>query len=246
MTGLPDIGIKPYYSDKWRAIYHGDCQEILTLLPKSSFDLLLTDPPYGVSYQSNARLVQMSRIAGDESTDVAVSGVSLALGCLRNNRHLYVFGRIPLDKLPITAPVELIWDKGSPSKGNMEITYGLSHEYIQFSTYVPSKANRGRGDGRLAARLRRGSVLRCPRLNSRAVSAHPTEKPIPLLRELIESSSLFGEIVLDPFAGSGTTLLAATLEGRFSVGIELEEKYCEIAAERCAADTVERIQKGEY
>ncbi|MBU1172978.1 MAG: site-specific DNA-methyltransferase [Proteobacteria bacterium] len=243
-TWPPDIGVKPYYADNQITIYHGDCRDILPKLPK--VDLVLTDPPYGVGYRSNARLEKMDKIIGDDSVDIAVTGITMALAVLKNNRHIYVFGKIPLGGLPITEPVELIWDKTTPSKGNMSSTYGISHEYIQFSTYVPSQANRKRGDGRLATRLRRGSVLRYPRLNSRAVSNHPTEKPIPLLRELIESSSMLGETVLDPFVGAGSTLLAALLENRRCIGIEIEEKYCEIAANRCAAETVSRIRKGEY
>jgi hypothetical protein len=80
--------------------------------------------------------------------------------------------------------------------------------------------------------MRRGSVLTVERPNGAGVSRHPTEKPIRLLRELIESSSKIGESVLDCFVGSGSTLEAAHLEGRTAIGIEIEERYCEIAATR--------------
>lgn len=226
--------MKSYYEKDGIVVYHGDCCEVLTTL--GSVDLVLTDPPYGVSYQSNARNQKMPAIVGDDSADIALAGIKSSLSCLRNNRHLYIFGRYDLTGLPLTECAELIWDKGSPSKGNLASTYGVSHEYIQFTTFVPSKANRSRGDGRLAARLRRGSILYHPRLNSRRVHNHPTEKPVGLLRELIEASSLLGETVLDPFMGVGSTLIAAQLEGRKAIGIEIEERYCEIAANRLSQD----------
>lgn len=80
--------------------------------------------------------------------------------------------------------------------------------------------------------MRRGSVIRCQRLNSEAITKHPTEKPVMLMRQLVESSSIIGDSVLDPFCGSGSALEAAQIEGRSAVGIEIEERYCEIAAER--------------
>jgi site-specific DNA-methyltransferase (adenine-specific) len=76
-------------------------------------------------------------------------------------------------------------------------------------------------------------------LQSGAVTTHPTEKPVRLIRELVESSSCFDEIVLDPFAGSGSTLLAAVLEGRKAVGIEISESFCADAAKRLSAMAIE-------
>jgi DNA modification methylase len=68
---------------------------------------------------------------------------------------------------------------------------------------------------------------------------HPTEKPVMLLRQLIEASSLHGDVVLDPFLGSGSTVVAARTEGRRAVGIEIEERYCEIAAKRLAQEVLD-------
>lgn len=215
--------MKPYYQDESTCIILGDCRDVLPTL--GPVDLLLTDPPYGVGYQSGHRRVSFDRIQGDESQEVALLGIEASLKCLRDCRHLYVFGPFDLAHLPITSPVELIWDKEIITVGDLALPFGVSHEYIQFAVHVKSKANRATGRGRLSARLRKGSVLRHPRLNSRGVSRHPTEKPVPLLRELIESSSLFGETVLDPFMGIGSTLVAAALEGRKSIGVEIEEKY---------------------
>jgi DNA modification methylase len=111
----------------------------------------------------------------------------------------------------------------------MTVPWGSTHETIRFAVRAadkgPVSARRGNG----AARLRQGSVIECP---TRANLRHPTEKPVALLRRLVEASSLFGDLVLDPFAGSGSTLVAALVEGRRAVGVEISEHYCEIAAER--------------
>ena len=222
----------PYFQAGNVTIYHGDCREVLALLPANAVDVIVTDPPYGVKWKSNHRNTSFGSIAGDEDQDVAASGLIASLRCLRPYRHVYAFGRLPWDGMAITSPVELVWDKGQPAGGNVALPWAPEHEYIQFGVYVPSKANRKDGYGRLSARLRQGSVLSVPRVNGVAVQRHPTEKPVLLLRYLIESSSLIGETVLDPFMGSGSTLEAALIEGRRSVGVEVDERYCELAARR--------------
>ncbi len=224
----------PYYDERGITIFHGDCREILPTLPANSVDLIVTDPPYGIRWQSSHRQVAFSLIAGDESQDAAVEGVRLALRVLRNKRHIYVFGRYDFSALPLASGVELIWDKlnTNPNGASAGHPWARQHEYIQFHVHISSQANRASGDGQLAARLRRGTVLRYLRPNGVRVVDHPTEKPVLLLRELIESSSRFGETVLDPFMGVGSTLVAARREDRKAIGIEIEEHYCEIAARR--------------
>lgn len=105
---------------------------------------------------------------------------------------------------------------------------------VSFGIRVTSKAERAKGAGNLAARLRAGSVLRHARPSGPRVTRHPTEKPVPLMAELIESSSRRGETVLDPFAGSGSTLVAAVLTGRRAIGCELDPRYVDVACRRIA------------
>lgn len=224
--------MKSYYEHAGITIYHGDCREVLPTLVHESVDLIVTDPPYGMRWQSNARTLAFDAIANDDSVDAALGGLALALPTLKNNRHAYVFGRYDFAGLPVTDPVELIWDKGIQSGGDISLPWGKEHEYIQFLIRNWSQNNLARGDGRLSARLRKGSVLRVNRLNATAIVKHPTEKPVRLLRELIESSSCLDEMVLDIFMGSGSTIEAAVLEGRRAIGIEIEERYCELAAKR--------------
>ncbi len=230
--------MKPYYEDENATLYLADSREVLSSLEPA--DLLVTDPPYGVEFQSNRRVDQFELIVEDDDP----LGVTTLVGeviarNLKRYRHAYVFG--PLDFGPLVEagivqePVALIWDKAMLGMGNLQIPWASQHEDIQFMVAVKSKANVAKGEGRLTARLRRGNILRHQRPHAAGVSRHPTEKPVALLRELIEASSCVGETVLDPFAGSGSTLVAAALEGRKSVGIEVVEKYAETAAARLVA-----------
>jgi DNA modification methylase len=228
--------MQPYYQGRGITLYHGDCLDVLPTLKPASVDLIVTDPPYGVNWQSGIRKASFDVLTNDDG-DLDVRAVlDAALRTLRYSRHIYVFGPCAFDGLPIGGTCELIWDKTKASLGDLSSPWGSSHERISFGVYAPTKANRVRGDGRLAARLRKGSVLRVPRLSATAVTKHPTEKPVYLIRQLIESSSLLGETVLDPFAGSGSTLIAAAIEGRQAIGIEIDERYCAVTAERIARE----------
>lgn len=229
----------PYYEDEFATLYWADAREILPRLGPDACDLIVTDPPYGVAFQSNKRTEKFVKIRGDQDQAVAEEVLSLALKTLSRSRHVYVFGPFVnlLSRLPLAALTELIWDKQVRAGGDLSLPWGTSHELIHFAVYELSKANRDKGYGNLAARVRKDSVLRYQRKIGGSANRHPTEKPVPLLRDLIESSSVSGEVVLDPFAGVGSTLVAATLEGRRSIGIEIDERYCNIACERLVEAT---------
>lgn len=227
VVGSPE----PYYDEGGVTIYHGDCRDVLPSLDTA--DLLLTDPPYGVGWKSSRGAHDL--IAGDDGTLPPSEWLDLALRKTRRGRHAYIFGMVEAD-VPPDSPMcgfaQLVWDKGVMGLGDITSPWGPSHELILFGVQEISKANRAKNYGVTAARLRKASVLRFQRPHSGQTLRHPTEKPVDLLRVLIESSSTFGEIVLDPFAGVGSTLEAARLEGRRAVGVELDERYCEIAATR--------------
>jgi len=219
---------KLYYEERGITLYHGDCREILPLLKRESCHLIVTDPPYGVAWRSERRKQKFEVMQGDRDAGLAVAATKLALRVLADKRHLYIFGRYDWDGVNVGMPAELIWDKMMQGLGSAGNCWSLSHEYISF---MRSCRPYEKGRDGPPARLRRGTVLRFSRKNGRAVR-HPAEKPVGLLRELIESSSRLGETVLDYFAGIGSTLVAARLEGRRAIGIEIEERWCEMAAER--------------
>lgn len=225
-----------FYQGEDIALWCGRWEDVLPTLPANSVSLTIIDPPYGTEWQSGIRSTPFPLMAGDDGT-FDIYGLVQACGRVsRRYRHLYVFGLEAFGPLTtsglIGGTAELIWDKGILGPGDLGAVWGPAHERIAFGVFLRSVASAQRGSGRLAARLRRGSVLRYDRPNAVAVTRHPTEKPVGLLRELIEASSLFGETVLDPCCGVGSTLVAARLEGRQAIGVEVEARYCEVAAER--------------
>jgi hypothetical protein len=220
--------IAPYYDAKGVTLYNCDCRAI-----EVRSDLLVTDPPYGQSFVSGRANGKWGMLFNDDKPETVEDCLAHALKGLRRGRHVYIFaGQLDLSYLPLCGVAELIWDKEVIGMGDLSQPWGPQHEKIIFATYELSKANRDKGYGNLSARLRKGSVLRGLRAQSGAVKHHPTEKPVDVLRQLIESSSVIGETVYDPFAGSGSTLIAAALEGRMAIGCEIDERYCESAAKR--------------
>lgn len=225
------------YESERATLYHARAEDALPLIPKGSVDLLATDPPYGVAFRSSrgGDGGNFDTIANDrpENADAMAAIVADAVRRLRSGRHAYVFGPDHLVAgLPLGGVTELIWDKTVLGMGGQEAPWRPAHEPITFGVYTPSQANRASGYGRMATRLRQGSVLAVMRPHSRGARRHPTEKPVALMRQLIESSSCLGETVLDPFAGCGSTLVAAVLEGRKAIGIELDAGYCATAVRR--------------
>ncbi len=214
-------------------VIQGDSADVLPTL--DTVDELVTDPPYCNGYQSNSREVlgQFEAVGGDTDPGAVAKVLGLAWERLRINRHGYVFGSLtPKDVVPdrVGATADLVWDKSAMSGGDVSLSWGVSHESIWFGVKrYPGK--RSASTGSAPARLRRGTVLRVNRAGETS-RIHPTQKPVELLRILIEMSSNRGELVLDPFMGSGSTGIAAVLEGRRFVGIERDEVLAEAAAAR--------------
>lgn len=201
----------PYYDDgNGIMIYHGDCREMLPGMPPT--DLVVTDPPYGMDFRSNYRHVRHERIAGDG--ELLVQLIWLAIGSAR--RAAYVCCR--WDNLPqMPRPTSVIaWIKNNWSMGDLEHEHGRQWEACCFYARSEHAFNRRIPD--VVTARRTGNDL------------HPTEKPVDLFQTIIGAN--VGDCVLDPFMGSGTTLVAAKNLGRRAIGIEIEERYCEIAAER--------------
>ena len=221
-------------------IYLGDCLEVSV-----ECDLLLSDPPYGKDFESGKAHGRWGKIANDKPAQQAyvIERLAHALKGLKRGRHVYVFGPTDLSSLLLCEPVQLIWDKEMIGMGDLTAPWGPQHESIQFAVYELSKANLAKGYGKLAARLRKGSVLRSLRPNSGAVKRHPNEKPVDILRQIIESSTVLGERVYDPMVGSGSTVEAALLEGRLVEACELEEPYFQTTCER--AYQAQRLVKSE-
>jgi site-specific DNA-methyltransferase (adenine-specific) len=233
--------VKPYYNHGEITIYHGDCREILpTLAP---VDLVLTDPPYSsldVSKGggSNPRLVRRDALSGKRlassttrswfstlSADQLGGIWPLLRKLLPDDGALYVMADVKsgLEFFPALAPANVIvWDKGAIGMG---YSWRRMHEWI---AYCPCEDHVLRDKGL-------GDIIR---VSGESCKEHPTEKPKRLFHPIIRNSSDPSDTVLDPFMGSGTVLAAAKDLGRRAIGIEIEERYCEIAAQRLSQEVL--------
>lgn len=227
-------------------LHHADAIDVVAAMPTESVALIATDPPYGQEWQSRRRAVAFDQLLGDgahERDDIA----TVLTQCVRvvgQNRHLYVFGPDDvLAGLKISEPASLVWDKGTMGGGDITAPWGPQHEPITFAVSKHRHAGKA-GTSSVPARLRKGSILTYPRPTGRKVR-HPSEKPVGLLRELIESSSRQGETVLDPYAGTGSTGVAALLANRRAVLVELDEATAHTTRERlnAAADIADLIDQ---
>lgn len=220
-----------YYQDDFVTLYHGDC--LTEHREWLEADVLVTDPPYGVAYVSNRATGKRSpAIAGDDTTE-ARDSVLAAWG----TRPALSFGRWDITR-PSGTKSRLVWDKNLMGTGDLSSPWGASDEEIYvLGDWPPVKpGGRAREGG---TPTRHHSVIRVQALAPGAANRpdHPTPKPIPLMEHLI--SKCPRGVIADPFAGSGATLVAAKNQNRRAVGVELEERYCEIIAQRLSQDLLE-------
>lgn len=204
-----------YYQDDYVTLYHGDALEIDAWLEA---DVLVTDPPYGMSYYSGRRKAD-DRIVGDQTLDVRDGALALWRNDDQDTPAL-VFGTWKQPR-PTGVRQLIVWDKrgGAGFSGDLNMPWADITEEI----YVLGKGWTGR---------RVPAIYSIPTLPSQSPDrhGHPTPKPVSLMESLIEKCP--PGVIADPFAGSGATLLAARNLGRRAIGVELEEKYCEIIANR--------------
>lgn len=234
-----------YASDR-AIVVVGDARDVLADVRTESVDLVVVDPPYGVEWQSTRRLERFDVLHEDGATEADRAGVKAiieqSVRVVGQNRHLYVFGPDDvLQGLKVSDPTPLIWAKPMNGAGDLTAAWAPAHEPIWFAVSKHRHGGQAGSTTNVAARLRKGSVLAYGRPTGRKVR-HPSEKPVGLLADLIESSSRAGELVLDPCAGSGSTGVAAVLRGRRAVLIESHWPYARLAAERLAVAEAAVVQ----
>jgi len=208
-------------------LHCGDCLEIMKTIPDKSIDLVLTDPPYGMDYQSSRRTEKYDKIDNDISLEWLRPFLQEAFRVLKDDTHIYLFCndyaisdfRKELEAVGFTPKRTLVWVKNNHTSGDLEGDYGNKTEFLLY-------AQKGR---RELNGKRETNVLNFDRT---ATTQHPTQKPVDLNAFLIRKSSEENQTILDPFMGSGTTLVAAKLLNRNAVGIEISPEYCKIAEDR--------------
>jgi DNA modification methylase len=210
-------------------IYHGDCLEYIKTIADKSIDCLITDPPYGVDIQFGAYDNQLSRkIANDENSQDALcllDKMLIEVKCkLKDNAHLYIFcnwkiypdfSKIISNHFQIKNVI--IWDKLFMGMGDLKGNYSSSYEMIIFAGGNREFLNRPK------------NIIQC-RFNDERF--HNTQKPIDLIKQLIENSTDVNELVFDPFLGSGSTVVASKQLKRNYIGCEIDEQNYKITLKR--------------
>lgn len=216
---------QPYYQHGGVTIYHGDCREVLPV----DFDVALTDPPYGIAWHQHGGgktgkskgMRRLPQIIGDES--VALRDEVLAMFA---DRPALVFGSFRAPFPPDVAQV-LVYQK-TPDAGLVGSTTGFRRDAEPIFLLGTWPVRSAHSSSVVASRIGL-QLLAKP-------GYHPHAKPLDVLGLLL--AAMPPGTVLDPFMGSGSTLRAAKDAGRQAVGIEIEERYCEIAAKRLSQEVL--------
>jgi len=243
----------PYYQRGGLTLYHGDCLEVMASLAPASFAAVVTDPPYasgglhigdrtkatGSKYLANASLPDFSGDGMDQRAFTSFSRDWMAEAIRASESSAYMLSFIDWRQIPtLTDCVQrtgwtwrgvLSWDKGPSARAPHKGYFRQQNEFVVWATKGGTR--RPEADGNCDTGPFRGSFT-C------AVNAHrkfhQTGKPV-LVMEWVCRCCRPGGLILDPFTGSGSTLIAAANLGRKAVGIEMNESYCEIAAKRLDA-----------
>jgi DNA modification methylase len=216
------VSLKPYYDRGGIVIYHGDSREILRSV---NADVMVTDPPYGVAMGSQDHPSGKTSYASFDDTEEAVRSlvvpvVELALEIVQ--------------RAVVTPGSRCAWFYPRPYEiGAVYFPAGFGFSRWGFCCSQPILYY---GKDPKPIRRKEPNSVTCTEPATK--NGHPCPKPLRLMKWLVARGALPGEAVLDPFMGSGTTLVAAKDMGHPAIGIEIEERYCEIAAKRLEQDVL--------
>ena len=244
----------PYYADDWVTLYHGDCLELMPHIPTVAH--IITDPPYSEHTHKSVRRSNITyRDRGARYGADTRRNVDLGFGHLTpevRSACASQFARLTTRWCIAFSDIESshLWRADLEHAG---LDYVRTGAWIkvgstpQFSGDRPATGfealtichqpgrKRWNGGGKHA-------IWSVPIVLDRGAQGkrfHTTQKPDGLMLSLVDLFSDLGEVILDPFAGSGTTLVAAKSLGRKAIGVELDERYCEVAARRLAQDALD-------
>lgn len=220
--------MKPYYSDDSVTLYHGDCREVSDWL---AADVLLTDPPYGIAWKQGAlkrsHSDAHSGIANDATTEVRDAALRLW-----GDKRAAVFGSFAL--APPTGTKQTLVYRKPPNAGTRGAIAGFRRDAEAIYLLGAWPAGLGGRSSIVATTERTQGNPSSPQ----GRFDHPHAKPVDVLSRLLECCSPV-DVIADPFAGSGSSLVAAKLLGFRSIGVELIESYCETAARRLSQEVLD-------
>lgn len=206
--------IRPYYEHAGITIYHGDCREVMPTLDRRSIGCLFTDPPYGIRKAEWDEQFTLDWLPA--AAEVCLNGLAIMPG-VHNLLHLpFQVGRF-----------QYRWML------SCQLSNGMTRGLMGFGNWIPCAVYAPEGDSLYKPLRDCASVP----VGTEAMPDHPSPKPKRAITWLLQR--LPGNSIIDPFMGSGTALVAARERGMQSIGIEIEERYCEIAAKRLSQEVLE-------
>jgi site-specific DNA-methyltransferase (adenine-specific) len=226
--------MKPYYDEAGITIYHADCRDVLPAL--SEIDLLVTDPPFFMPVTHYSSRTPWAKSWGDVAMLGAAFGAVLELSvaslALTANVASFCDGASFAAFYPefyrrFPQVRTLVWDK---------CHFGMGHQWRKQHELII--VGRTSADAKWTGGHGLPDILRAKTVNS-AARRHPVDKPVDLLRQLVGATTDRGDLVVDPYMGGGSALAAAAEMERRAIGIEIEERYCEIAARRLAQEVLD-------
>lgn len=228
----------PYYEDDAVTLYHGDSRTVLAHMQDQAVDCVITDPPYterthGAAKTNKGKGHGVKAIGFDAFTDDTLADALVECGRVTRRwviasldyAHAFAFDAVPPQGLRSLRVG--VWVKPNPMPQISADRPGQGWEAILFMHRADVKPTWSGGG--------RAGVWTHPVAQN---TGHPTSKPLPMVADWVRLFTNPGDTILDPFAGSGTTLRAAKDEGRKAIGIELDERYCEVIAKRLSQDTL--------
>jgi DNA modification methylase len=240
---------KKYIDMTQSHLMNGDCIEVMKSIPDNSVDCIITDPPYNLGLFMHNRNTNLWKMRDNQFAYAGWDNMEYKVWKSNMNKFFLQCSRVLKDKgtlivfmavIKVSDLIELgqkhgfyykttgVWHKTNPMPRNMKIQFVNSTEsWIYF-------INRGtsgtfHNNGKVCHDFLESSV--CPK-SEKKHGNHPTQKPLSILKKLIETTTDPNDIVLDPFMGSGSTCVAAALTGRRYIGIELDNDYYTIAQAR--------------
>lgn len=242
--------LTPYYQDDAVTLYHADSQQ--TLSKFSEIDAIITDPPYGLEEFAKGRNHGRSRLGRanfvddgwDKQTataDAVTAMFNAAPHVLRKGGNLFTFG--PFERLgnwvneapkPLYYKTYGVWHKRNPIPINMKIRFVSSTECWAHWVNGQRTGTFNAKDGPVHNFIETGLTPKSEKKHGK----HSTQKPLSVMSWAVELLTNEGDLILDPFAGSGSTLVAAKMAGRRAIGVEINEEYCEIVAKRLAQEVL--------
>lgn len=212
--------------DMINKVFNEDCLSGIKRIDNKSIDLVLTDIPYGMDFQSSRRKEKHLKIQNDIDVNWFPDWIKEIDRVSKDDAHLYIFCshhkvdffKSEIEKFRKVKNI-LIWEKNNHGSGDLLGDYAPKYEMILFCSNGDKKLNGGRD----------ANIIKANRTQN---NLHPTEKPVNLMEYFIFKSSNKNDLVLDTFAGSGSTLVGCKNTKRNFIGFEIEEAYIEIINKR--------------